>query len=45
MESIKSLNQEIDTEIQDIEEAIKELSQRQEFLCTGNVCGADATLI
>lgn len=43
MENIKPLNQEIKAEIKDIEEVIKELSERQEFLCTGNVCGADVT--
>ncbi|WP_164704071.1 hypothetical protein [Clostridium isatidis] len=45
MDNIKPLNQEINYELRDIEELIKELNDRNEFLCTGNVCGADVTLV
>ena len=41
MNIIKPLNQEIGNEIDNIEEIIKELSEKQEFACTAYSCPID----
>lgn len=50
MSHIKSLNEELSIdnnsiEGSSVEELFQELTERSEFLCTGNVCGADVTLV
>ena len=39
---IKSLNQEIDSHKDNMDIVISELDERQEFVCTADVCGAHA---
>ena len=41
MNIIKPLNKEIGNEIDNIEEIIKELSEKQEFACTAYSCPID----
>lgn len=36
------LNQELDTDSQEMEQLISELAERGEMACTGNGCGAQA---
>lgn len=45
MSNIKPLNEEIVVDDNSVEELFQELTERSEFLCTGNFCAADATLI
>jgi len=42
MKEIKSLNQQLNLENEEIETIISELVERSEFLCTGDACGAQA---
>lgn len=40
MEKVKSMNTEIIANDKEIESMIVELSEKQEFACTGQACGA-----
>jgi len=42
MKEIKSMNQEIASSKEEIEEMIVELAEREEDACTGDACGANA---
>lgn len=39
---IKSINREITAEKETVEKMITELSEREEYACTGDACGANA---
>jgi len=39
---IKVLNQELEVNSKEIESMIAELVEREEYACTGDVCGGDA---
>ncbi len=45
MKDIKSLNTEINCDEEKVELIIEELMEKTEFLCTGDVCGAEANLL
>ena len=42
MDEIKSINKELDVKSTDIEEIITNLSERNEFICTGDACAGHA---
>lgn len=45
MKEIEKLNESIESSLENVEALIEELEEREEFLCTGEVCGAHANLI
>lgn len=45
MNEINSLNISLEESVKDINELLEELTERTEYLCTGEACGAHANLI
>lgn len=42
---LRSLNKNIEQMEENFDDAIEEILEREEFICSGNACGADAGIL